>query len=88
MKKLIKALFVKKLHKHPIFTHDLLRLVKKIDIDIPTEYEEWLDNITTFNLNTRYDNFKQSFYKLCTNGFTNEWIYKIEILRKWLINQL
>jgi len=88
IEKLIKALYVKRLNKHPLFSHDLLRLAKKLDIKLPDEYEEWLDVITTFNLNARYDDFKQSFYKLCTSDFSLEWIAKIEIIRKWLINQL
>lgn len=88
IEKLIKALYVKRLQKHPLFSHDLLRLAKKIDIELPTGYDEWLDEITTFNLNARYDDYKQNFNKLCTIEFTNEWIDKIETLRKWLINQL
>jgi len=88
IEKLLKALYVKKLHKHPVFLHDLLRLAKKIDINLPDGYDEWLDEITTFNLNARYDDYKQSFHKLCTIEFSNEWIGKIETLRKWLINQL
>ncbi|MCK9414030.1 MAG: hypothetical protein M0Q53_17140 [Prolixibacteraceae bacterium] len=35
-----------------------------------------------------HDDYKQSFHKLCTVDFTNEWINKIEILRQWLIRQL
>lgn len=88
IEKLLKALYVKKLQTHPVFSHDLLRLAKKIKIDLPEDYSEWLDAITTFNLNARYDNYKQSFNKLCTKEFTAEWINKIEILRKWLIHQL
>jgi HEPN domain-containing protein len=88
VEKLLKALYVKTLLKHPIFSHDLLRLAKKIDTELPIGYDEWLDEITTFNLNARYDDYKQSFHKLCTVEFFNEWIDKIEILRQWLIKQL
>jgi len=31
--------------------------------------EEWLDRLTTFNLNARYDSYEQDFYKLCTEEF-------------------
>lgn len=88
IEKLVKALYVKKLQKHPLQSHDLLRLFEKIDISLPLGYDEWLDKITTFNLNARYDDYKQSFHKLCTVDYTKEWIGKIEILRKWLISQL
>jgi HEPN domain-containing protein len=48
IEKLIKALYVKTLHQHPLFKHDLLFLIKKIDVDLPLDYDEWLDEITTF----------------------------------------
>lgn len=51
IEKLLKALYVKRLLKHPLFLHDLLRLTKIIDIELPVGYDEWLDEITTFNLN-------------------------------------
>jgi HEPN domain-containing protein len=88
IEKLLKALYAKKLKEHAIFSHDLLRLAKKIEIDIPEEYIEWLDEITTFNLNARYDDMKQSFYSICTKDFTQKWVGKIDILREWLMNQL
>jgi HEPN domain-containing protein len=88
IEKLLKALYVKKIQKHPLFSHDLLRLAKKINIELPEGYDEWLDEITTFNLNARYDDFKQSFQKQCTPEFSNEWIKKIDIIKQWLINQL
>ncbi|MDH5367508.1 MAG: HEPN domain-containing protein [Cyclobacteriaceae bacterium] len=88
IEKTLKALYVKRLEKHAIFSHDLLRLANKIDISLTEEYEEWLDMITTFNLNARYDNYKQDFYNLCTKDFTNTWLDKIEKLRVWLRNQL
>ncbi len=88
IEKLLKAIYVKKYRLHAIFTHDLLRLANKIQLNLTDEQQEWLDRITTFNLNTRYDNYKQNFYKLCNEEFTNEWVFKIEKLRQWLINQL
>ncbi len=66
----------------------MLYLIKKIDVELPEKYDDWFDEITTFNLNARYDDYKQSFYKLCTLEYTNLWIERINILRQWLINQL
>jgi len=88
IEKLIKALYVKKLHQHPLFKHDLLWLIKNIDVKLPINYDEWLDEITTFNINARYDDYKQSFFKLCTFEYSKTWIERIEKIRKWLINQL
>jgi HEPN domain-containing protein len=88
IEKLLKALYVKKTGQHAIFTHDLLRLAARIELNLNSEQEEWLDKISTFNLNARYDNYKREFYKLCTEEFTTIWIERIEILRLWLIQQL
>ncbi len=88
IEKTLKALYVKRLQKHAIFSHDLLRLARHIDLEIGEEFEEWLDKITTFNLNARYDNYKQDFYQLCTKDFADIWLERIEIIRLWLRNQL
>ena len=87
LEKILKAIFVKKLNKHPLFTHDLLLLATRSNLELSEEYIEWLDTITTFNINARYDNYKQDFYKLCTKEFTDTWINRIEILRRWLMTQ-
>jgi len=88
IEKTLKALYVKRLQKHAIFSHDLLRLSKKIDLELSEDFEEWLDEITTFNLNARYDNYKQDFYQLCTKEFADTWLDRIEKIRLWLRNQL
>jgi HEPN domain-containing protein len=88
IEKTLKALYVKRLQKHAIFSHDLLRLARQIDLEISEEFEEWLDKITTFNLNARYDNYKQDFYQLCTKDFADKWLERIDIIRLWLRNQL
>ncbi len=85
IEKLLKAIFVKKHRTHSIFIHDLLRLAKKANIELTREMEDDLDMITTFNINARYDNYKQEFYNLCTEEFTNIWKHKIENLRNKLI---
>jgi HEPN domain-containing protein len=66
VEKLLKAIYVKVHRKPAVYGHDLLRLTSSLNLDIDPSMEEWLDRITTFNLNARYDNFKQDFYKLCT----------------------
>ncbi len=88
IEKLLKAIYVKTHQKHAIFTHDLLRLASKTELVLSEETEEWLDDISTFNLNARYDNYKRDFHRLCTKEYTKTWIERIEKTREWLINQL
>jgi len=70
LEKLLKAHYVKYNLRHAIFTHDLLRLASKTDLDLSEETQEWLDVISTFNINARYDSYKQDFYKLCSLEYT------------------
>jgi len=84
---LLKALYVKKNSTHAVFTHDLLRLATKCDLEISDQFEEWLDDLTTFNINARYDSYKQNFRKRCTPEFTKIWTERIEILKEWLNSQ-
>lgn len=88
IEKLLKAVYVKVHKKHAIHGHVLLRLTSSLGLELDSDKEEWLDQITTFNLNARYDSYKQEFYKLCTKEFALGWKSKIEELREWLLNQL
>lgn len=88
IEKLLKAHYVKNQKKHALHTHDLLRLSSKCGLEVSSDYEAWLDEISTFNLNARYDNYKQDFFKLCTKEFTTVWVQRIEKIREWLIREL
>jgi HEPN domain-containing protein len=86
--KLLKALYVKKFKKHAPYIHNLFRLAELNQIELTDEYSDWLDKITSFNLNARYDDYKKEFYSLCTPDFTYDWIGKIKIIRTWIKQML
>jgi HEPN domain-containing protein len=87
IEKLIKASVVKYKNNHAPFIHDLSKLADMSDLQFSEEQLDWLDTITTFNLNARYDTYKQAFYRKCTFEFTEEWINKIQKLRTWIKNK-
>jgi HEPN domain-containing protein len=58
--KLLKAVYVNKFEIHAPFTHNLYRLAEQIELELTDEYSDWLDEITSFNLNVRYDDYKKS----------------------------
>ena len=70
LEKLLKALFVQERQMHAPRTHNLFRLAELAGIPLSDEHADWLDMITTFNLNARYDDHKRTFFKLCTLGYT------------------
>ncbi|MCK9414451.1 MAG: HEPN domain-containing protein [Prolixibacteraceae bacterium] len=88
IEKLLKALYVKSKGEFPPMVHDLRRICEKAEIDIDLSQQILLDSISRFNINARYDDYKQSFYQLCTDSFTAEWIEKIKECRLWIKTKL
>ncbi|AEE91052.1 HEPN domain protein [Tepidanaerobacter acetatoxydans Re1] len=85
IEKLLKGIYVKNVDDNPPRIHDLLRLAEKAKINTTEEQKDTLDLITTFNINARYPDYNQSFYKKCDHEFTTNNIEKIKELRKWLL---
>ena len=88
IEKLLKALFVKKIGEYPPLIHDLRRICEKSGVELDMTQQIVLDSISRFNINARYDDYKQSFYLLCTEIFTKEWIENIKNCRLWIKEQL
>jgi HEPN domain-containing protein len=88
LEKILKALYVKTKNEFPPLTHDLRRICEKAEFEINDNQKITLDSISRFNINARYDDYKQSFYKLCNDSFTTEWIEKIKECRTWIKTML
>ena len=88
IERLLKAAVVKRTLAHAPLTHDLRRLYKLSGLSFDDEYVKWLDTITTFNLNARYDDYKQDFYRKCTPDFSTNWITNIKLIREWILTRL
>ena len=75
LEKTLKALFVfKNDNKVPPKIHNLVRLAKLSKIGLTQEQEIFLGDVNDFNLQTRYPDYKQQFYKKCTKSFTDEYL--------------
>ncbi len=88
VEKLLKALYVKLHKKHAPLIHNLYRLAELCDTEPSDEYSDWLDTITSFNINSRYDDYKKEFRSLCTREYTELWISRIKELREWIKKML
>ena len=88
LEKLSKAVYVKEKEDYPPLIHDLRRLLEKADMKLTENQRIKLDTISRFNINARYDDYKQRFYNLCTEDFTENWINEINTLRKWIKSML
>lgn len=90
IEKLLKALYAKsnKGAPHAPKTHDLLYLAEKMNLEVTEKQAKALVEITKFNLNTRYDDYKREFYNQCTDEYTEEQIKKIEEVKAWIETML
>jgi HEPN domain-containing protein len=75
IEKTLKAILTKQDKEIP-FTHNLLQLVILAQIGLTDKLENELKEITSFNLEARYDDYKLSFYKKATQTYTQEWVSK------------
>jgi HEPN domain-containing protein len=84
IEKLLKSFYCKNIGTIPPKTHNLYRIAELSDLEISDEHKEILVTLTTFNIRARYDDYKQKFYKKCTQKYTQIWINKIKVYKKWL----
>jgi len=84
IEKLLKAYFIKVNGDHAPLVHNLLRLAELANLNLNDEGRIDLSTLTTFNLNARYDDYKQSFNKKCTKEYADFWIDKIQYYQLWI----
>ena len=84
LEKLLKALFVKNFNVTPPYKHDLYLLVEKLNIPFTEEILSDLKIVNEFNIQARYPDYKNDFYKKCTKEFVEFELIRIEKLRKWI----
>ncbi len=88
LEKILKALVVQKTEKHAPFTHDLVKLLSIAETKFSKEDIDFLDEMNTYNLQTRYPDYKLGIYKLCTKEFTRKRIDKLKKVYTLLCDQL
>jgi HEPN domain-containing protein len=88
IEKLLKALYVKINDDYTPYTHNLLRLAEKCNLELTDEQRMFLVAVTAFNINARYDDYKMSFQQICTPEFTTTWIENLKINRQWIKKQI
>lgn len=89
IEKLLKGLYAKNNPNNSIAPkiHNLILLSKKANLEIPMEIREKIQIINTFNISARYDDYKRTFDKKCTDDYTTEQIRNVKEVRKWLKEQ-
>jgi len=84
MEKLLKAYYIKIIDENYPMIHNLLRLAEKSGLSLTDEQQTFFATMTSFNINTRYDDYKKNFTKLCTKEYTEKWLNQIKENRLWM----
>lgn len=87
VEKQLKALLVEKFDDSTPTIHDLYKLAKKLGLKLSVEQVKNLKEITKFNIDARYEDYKHEFYKVATRAFTIKWIKIIKDFLIWLKKQ-
>ena len=88
VEKILKAIYVDKHDNTPPFSHNLVYLAERADLDLEDENLELLEEVSDFNLEARYPDDKFTFYKKCTKSFTENKLDQIERVKIWLSLQI
>lgn len=83
LEKMLKGMIIKNGITPPP-SHDLLKLAKIAKIRLPEGYDNYFKEITTYNIEARYDDFKRSFYKKATKTYAKKWMQIGKEIILWL----
>ncbi|MBU1199962.1 HEPN domain-containing protein [Patescibacteria group bacterium] len=86
LEKLLKGIITKKEDKSPPPIHDLAKLAEITKIKFTQTQLKQLNEITTFNIEARYDSYKLAFYKKATRQYSQKWLKIINQLATWFIS--
>ncbi|KKQ34264.1 MAG: HEPN domain protein [Candidatus Nomurabacteria bacterium GW2011_GWB1_37_5] len=84
IEKLLKGILIKKgLIPPPV--HDLEKLSLTAKLTLDQKQRAWLSEITSYNINARYDDYKRQFYKKVTqDDYATKWQKICEDFYLWL----
>lgn len=89
LEKAIKAVVVKDTGEQAPYIHDLVRLFELTDLELTKEEIRLLNRVNTFNIRTRYPDYKLNFYKTYENKEkAKEYLDRIKKLYKKICQDL
>jgi len=89
LEKLAKALWIKNHEENiPPRTHSIVRLLELSDIDLGEDTMKFLEMFIRFQLSTRYPDYMNDMYKVCTEDYTMLQLEKVKEVRQCLLEML
>lgn len=87
VEKLLKGLLVKESGNHAPFTHNLVYLAGKLSLEFSKEQISLLEETNNFNIEARYPDEQNEFYKKATRDLAKGYLKRTGELREWLKNK-
>lgn len=84
LEKILKAFVVKTTKRPAPYIHDLAKLAGLAGVSLDARKLADLRTITTFNIATRYDEYKLAFAQKCTPAFSKKYLAVSDNLYSWL----
>lgn len=90
LEKLLKGIYAKvnEDKPYPPKIHNLNMIAEKCGLRLDERKTKILFTCNSFNISARYEDYKNEFYKKCTEEYTKEQIDNIKEVREWLKEQL
>ena len=87
LEKLLKAYYVKIKDENFPYSHNLIFLANKSELELTEKQKDLLIEVTSFNIEARYVDYKRRFRDKCTPQFTEKYVKNIDDFYKWLMKK-
>ena len=89
LEKLAKALWVKThVDNVPPKVHNIVWLLEESDVDLGNDMMAFLGKFNRFQLSTRYPDYMEKMYRICTEAYTMQKMEKVKEIRTCLLEML
>lgn len=88
LEKIIKAAIIAKSDDAPPITHNLVKLAQSASLSVTKEQIGRLTEITTFNIEARYDVYKRRLHQKATPEYTKNFLDITKVLYVWIKKQI
>jgi len=84
IEKMLKAIIVRSTKTAPPLIHDLVRLAEKATLPLSEPQRDEFAEMTTFNIEARYNDYKLSFRAKADRQFSLKYLKKTREILQWL----
>lgn len=88
LEKLLKALYVQQVSESVPLIHNLLKLARESGLELTDTQEEFLLEVTAYNIKGRYPDYKKEFQQIATAAYTKERLKDVKEFAQWLLQKI